>query len=65
MPYSKTVAQYCGAGKSLYLPFAPYFGDLTKKLPLGRCEALEIVQKYTRSITFEDSMKHYRAPLSE
>ena len=27
-------------------------------------ESLEMVQRYTRSVTFEDSMKHYRAPLS-
>ena len=32
---------------------------------LGRWESLEMVQRYTRSITFEDSMKHYNAPLSE
>jgi integrase len=31
---------------------------------LGRWESLEMVQRYTRSITFEDSMKHYKAPLS-
>ena len=31
---------------------------------LGRWESLEMVQRYTRSVTFEDSMKHYRAPLS-
>jgi site-specific recombinase XerD len=30
---------------------------------LGRWESLEMVQRYTRSITFEDSMKHYKAPL--
>jgi hypothetical protein len=23
-----------------------------------------MVQRYTRSVTFEDSMKHYKAPLS-
>jgi site-specific recombinase XerD len=32
---------------------------------LGRWESLEMVQRYTRSVTFEDSLKHYRAPLSE
>jgi site-specific recombinase XerD len=31
---------------------------------LGRWESLEMVQKYTRSITFQDSLKFYRAPLS-
>jgi len=31
---------------------------------LGRWESLEMVQRYTRSMTFEDSMKHYKAPLS-
>jgi len=30
---------------------------------LGRWESLEMVQRYTRSVTFEDSMKHYKAPL--
>jgi integrase len=32
---------------------------------LGRWESLEMVQRYTRSLTFEDCMKHYKAPLSE
>jgi len=31
---------------------------------LGRWESLEIVQRYTRSVTFEDSLKFYKAPLS-
>ena len=31
---------------------------------LGRWESLEMVQRYTRSVTFQDSLKHYRAPLS-
>ena len=31
---------------------------------LGRWESLEMVQRYTRSITFEDCMKHHKAPLS-
>jgi integrase len=31
---------------------------------LGRWESLEMVQRYTASITFFDSLKHYRAPLS-
>jgi len=32
---------------------------------LGRWESLEIVQRYTRSVTFQDSMKFYKAPLGE
>jgi integrase len=32
---------------------------------LGRWESLEMVQRYTRSITFNDSLKFYRAPLEE
>ena len=31
---------------------------------LGRWESLEMVQRYTRSVSFQDSMKFYRAPLS-
>ena len=31
---------------------------------LGRWESLEMVQRYTRSVTFNDSMKFYKAPLS-
>jgi integrase len=31
---------------------------------LGRWESLEMVQRYTRSIGFSDSMKFYKAPLS-
>jgi len=31
---------------------------------LGRWESLEMVQRYTRSVRFEDSLKFYRAPLS-
>jgi heme-degrading monooxygenase HmoA len=27
---------------------------------LSRWESLEMVQRYTRSVTFEDSMKHYK-----
>ncbi len=30
---------------------------------LGRWESLEMVQRYTRSVTFADSLKFYRAPL--
>jgi len=32
---------------------------------LGRWESLEIVQRYTRSATFNDSLKFYKAPLSQ
>jgi len=31
---------------------------------LGRWESLEMVQRYTRSVTFEDSLRFYKAPLS-
>ncbi len=31
---------------------------------LGRWEALEMVQRYTRSVSFQDSLKFYKAPLS-
>ena len=31
---------------------------------LGRWESLEMVQRYTRSISFQDSMKFYKAPLN-
>jgi len=31
---------------------------------LGRWESIEMVQRYTRSITFHDSLKFYKAPLS-
>ena len=31
---------------------------------LGRWESLEMVQRYTRSINFHDSLKYYKAPLS-
>jgi len=30
---------------------------------LGRGESLEMVQRYTRSVTFQDSLKLYRAPI--
>ena len=30
---------------------------------LGRWESLEMVQRYTRSVNFQDSMKFYKAPL--
>jgi integrase len=31
---------------------------------LGRWESLEMVQRYTRSVTFSDSLRFYKAPLS-
>ena len=31
---------------------------------LGRWESIQMVERYTRSVKFEDSMKHYKAPLS-
>lgn len=31
---------------------------------LGRWESLEMVQRYTRSVNFDDSLKFYKAPLS-
>ncbi len=31
---------------------------------LGRWESLEMVQRYTRSVSFRDSLKFYKAPLS-
>ena len=31
---------------------------------LGRWESLEMVQRYTRSVSFQDSLKFYKAPLS-
>ena len=38
-------------------------GTMTIK-DLGSLGSLEMVQRYTRSVPFEDSMKHYKAPLS-
>jgi len=32
---------------------------------LGRWESLEMVQRYTRSVSFQDSLKFYKAPLGE
>ena len=32
---------------------------------LGRWESLEMVQRYTRSVSFQDSMKFYKAPLGQ
>lgn len=31
---------------------------------LGRWEILEMVQRYTRSVGFQDSLRFYKAPLS-
>ena len=31
---------------------------------VGRWESLDMVQRYTRSVSFQDSMKFYKAPLS-
>jgi len=31
---------------------------------LGRWESLEMVQRYTRSVTFEDNKRYYKAPMS-
>jgi len=31
---------------------------------LGRWESIEMVQRYTRSVSFNDSLKFYKAPLS-
>ena len=30
---------------------------------LGRWESLEMVQRYTRLVTFQDSLKFYKSPL--
>jgi hypothetical protein len=32
---------------------------------LDRWESLETVQRYTRSVTFEDNLKFYKAPLGQ
>ena len=32
---------------------------------LGRWESIQMVERYTRSVRFEDSLKHYKAPLSQ
>jgi site-specific recombinase XerD len=32
---------------------------------LGRWESLEMVQRYTRSVTFQDSMRFYKSPLGK
>ncbi len=38
--------------------------DILTIKDLGRWESLEMVQRYTRSVSFQDSLKFYRAPLS-
>ena len=38
--------------------------DTMTIIDLGRWESLEMVQRYTRSISFNDSLKFYRPPLS-
>ena len=38
--------------------------DILTIKDLGRWETLEMVQRYTRSISFHDSMRFYKAPLS-
>jgi integrase/recombinase XerC len=38
--------------------------DMMTIKDLGRWESLEMVQRYTRSVTFYDSLKFYKAPLS-
>jgi hypothetical protein len=30
---------------------------------LGGCESLNMVLRYTRSVTFQDSLKFYKSPL--
>ncbi|MFC2047903.1 tyrosine-type recombinase/integrase [Chloroflexota bacterium] len=32
---------------------------------LGRWESLEMVQRYTRSVSFQDSLRFYKAPLGQ
>ena len=64
-------------GKSSGLPCNPHtfrrtFACLLRKAEvdtmtikdLGRWESLEMVQRYTRSVSFQDSLKFYKAPLS-
>jgi len=38
--------------------------DTTTIKDLGRWESLEMVQRYTRSVTFNDALKFYKPPLS-
>ncbi len=64
-------------GKTTDLPCNPHvfrrtFACLLRKAgldvmtikDLGRWESLEMVQRYTRSVTFQDSLKFYRSVLS-
>ena len=32
---------------------------------LGRWESLKMVERYTRSVTFEDSLQHYKSTLAQ
>ena len=38
--------------------------DIMTIKDLGRWESLEMVQRYTRSVSFNDNLKFYKAPLS-
>ena len=38
--------------------------DILTIKDLGRWESLEMVQRYTRSVSFQDSLRFYKAPLS-
>jgi len=58
-PYCTVVAEIEAHKVGVY----PSTLDMTIK-DRGRWESLEMVQRYTRSVTFQDSLKHYRAPLS-
>lgn len=40
-----------------------YYSDTMTIKDLGRWENLEIVQRYTRSVTFQDSLRLYKPPL--
>jgi site-specific recombinase XerD len=64
-------------GEETGLPYNPHafrrtFACLLRKAgvdtmtikDLGRWESLEMVQRYTRSVSFHDSLKFYKAPLS-
>ena len=54
--YRKAVKIYVVAG------ICPALSDRLGK-DLGRWESLEMVQRCTRSVTFQDSLKFYKAPL--
>jgi len=47
---------------SARLPRKPRCGHTVAIKDLGRWESLEMVQRYTRSVTFEDSLRFYKAP---